>query len=277
MQSPIARSEVSSDPGTVTLPRTMRQAVRAEFARAFRPPYETPGVVVMNGLLMTGAWLLLPRSWLFDFTGTMAFPMILAGWMYADVPATNVFAPDRRRILAAFDDGRELRLLLFAKNAVLWLFVTPLCIAIAVGLGLFEHQWIATALTIVVIALAPLGVLGLSAILGTYFPYHPVPLRWRWEHRRNRRMLVRWGTLVLLPYVLVPALAVVVLAPTLEAWNELSDKNLKQLSDLDFAIGAVIACAVGVALWIIGHRAVVTLARRRGERLTSYLADPSRG
>jgi hypothetical protein len=268
---------VGGDLETVTLPRTMRDAVRAEFGRAFRPPYETPGVVVMNGLLMTGLWLLLPRSWFFNFTGTMAFPIILAGWMYADVPATNVFAPDRRRILAAFDDGRELRLLLFAKNAVLWLFVTPLCIAIALGLGVAEQQWIATALSIVVIALAPLGVLGLSGILGTYFPYHPLPVRWRWEHRSNRRMLVRWGTLVLLPYVLVPALAVVVLAPTLEAWSKLSDKNVRQLSDVDFAIGALIACAVGVALWVIGHRAVVRLARRRGQRLTAYLADPSRG
>jgi len=128
----------------------MREALRAEFGRALRPPYETPAVVVMNGLLMTGAWLLLPRSWFFDFTGTMAFPIILAGWMYADVPATNVFGPDSRRILAAFDDGRELRLLLFAKNAVLWLFVTPLCIAIAFGLGVAEHQAIVTALSIVV-------------------------------------------------------------------------------------------------------------------------------
>lgn len=268
---------MSGDPGTVTLPRTMREAVRAEFGRALRPPYETPGVVVMNGLLMTGAWLLLPRDWLFDFTGTMAFPMVLAGWMYADVPATNVFAPDRRRILAAFDDGRELRLLLFGKNAVLWLFVTPLCVAIAVGLGIVEHQWIATGLTIVVIALAPLGVLGLSGVLGTLFPYHPLPLRWRWEHRHDRRMLVRWGTLVLLPYVLVPALAIAVLAPTVATWNALSDKNLRQLSDVEFAIGALIACAVGVALWIIGHRAVVNLARRRGPRLTAYLSDPSRG
>ena len=127
------------------------------------------------------------------------------------------------------------------------------------------------------IALAPLGVLGLSAVLGTYFPYHPLPLRWRWEHRRDRRMVVRWGSLVLLPYVLVPGLAVVVLAPTVATWNALSDKNLRELSDVEFAIGALIACAVGVALWIIGHRAVVNLARRRGDRLTSFLADPSRG
>jgi hypothetical protein len=134
-----------------------------------------------------------------------------------------------------------------------------------------------TALSIVVIALAPLGVLGLSGILGTYFPYHPLPLRWRWEHRRNRRMLIRWGTLVLLPYVLVPGLAVVVLAPTLETWSKLSDKDIRKLSNADFAIGALIACGVGVALWIIGHRAVVALARRRGSRLTAYLADPERG
>jgi hypothetical protein len=255
----------------------MREAVRAEFGRAFHPPYETPIVVAANGLLMAGAWFLLPRSWLFDFTQTMAFPMVLAGWMYADVPATNVLAPDRRRILAAFGDVPELRRLLYAKNAVLWLFITPLCVTIALVLGEIEHQWIASALTICVIAFAPLGVLGLSAVLGTYFPYHPLPLRWRWEHRSDRRMLIRWTTLILMPYVLVPALAVVVTAPTLTTWNSLSDKSLRNLSDLDFAIGAAIACGVGILLWVIGHRAVVMLAQRRGDRLIAYLADPSRG
>src|SRR3954471_9358353 len=35
--------------------------VRRELQRAFRPPFLEPTVVVVNGLLMTGAWFLLPE------------------------------------------------------------------------------------------------------------------------------------------------------------------------------------------------------------------------
>jgi len=271
---------MADDGPAPVLPRTMRQAVRAELARAFRPPYEAPLVVLINGLMMAGAWFFIPRDWLFRFTGALAFPVLLAGWMYADVPATNVLAPDRRRVLAALgeDDPGDLRTLLYAKNLVLWLIVTPICMLIAVGIGIDEHTWVLTGVTLIVIALTPLGLLGLAAILGTVFPYHPQPLRWRWEHRDEwKRYWLRWGTLVILPYMYVPALAAVVVLPEAVAWQTLSNKHLSTLTDLDLAIGGLIACFVSVALWFIGHRFVVNLAARRGDKLTSYLADPSRG
>jgi len=258
----------------------MRQAVRAEFARAFHPPYEAPIVIVVNGLMMAAAWFFLPRDWLFRFTGALAFPVLLAGWMYADVPSTNVLAPDRRRVLAALgeDDRRDLRVLLYAKNLVLWLLVTPICMLIAVGIGVVEHKWVLTGVTLIVIGLTPLGLLGLAAVLGTYFPYHPQPLKWRWERRGEwKRYWLRWGTLVIAPYMYVPALAAVVALPEVVAWQSLSNRKLTTLTDLDLAIGGLIACVVSVALWVIGHRFVVRLAARRGDKLTSYLADPGRG
>ena len=271
---------MSDDGPAPAMPRTMREAVRTEFARAFHPPYEAPLVVLINGLLMAAAWFFLPRAAVFRFTGALAFPVLLAGWMYADVPSTNVLAPDRRRVLVALgeDDHRDLRMLLYAKNLVLWLFVTPICMLIAIGIGAVEHKWVLTGVTLIVIALTPLGLLGLAAVLGTYFPYHPQPLRWRWERRDEwKRYWLRWGTLVIAPYMYVPALAAVVALPEVVAWQTLSNKHLTTLTDLDLAIGGLIACAVSVALWFLGHRFVVRLAARRGDKLTSYLADPTRG
>ena len=49
-------------------------------------------MVAVNGLLMAGAWFLLPRGWLFTLQSALAFPVVLSSWMYADVPATNVLA-----------------------------------------------------------------------------------------------------------------------------------------------------------------------------------------
>lgn len=107
------------------MPTSFWDAVGAELGQAFSPPYQIPITVVANALLMTGAWFLLPRDWLFSVTSNLAFPFVLASWMYADVPATNVLAPDRIRSLAALDDWKMMNRLLAAKAAVLWIFVAP--------------------------------------------------------------------------------------------------------------------------------------------------------
>ena len=54
-------------------------------------------------------------------TAHSAFALVLAAWMYSDVPATNVLAPDRQRVMAAIDDPVMLQRLLYAKNIVLWM------------------------------------------------------------------------------------------------------------------------------------------------------------
>ena len=119
-------TERERDRGAV-MPGTFRAAVAAEMGQAFSPPYQVPIVVAVNGLLMAGAWFLLPRGWLFTLQSALAFPVVLSSWMYADVPATNVLAPDRIRVLAALGDGTMISRLLLAKTAVLWVFVAPLC------------------------------------------------------------------------------------------------------------------------------------------------------
>src|SRR5664280_1306880 len=82
-----------------SLPATLRSAVRQEFARALRPPYETFITVAVNGALMSSAWIFLPKDLkdkVFTLHGTLAFSLVLAAWMYSDVPATNVLGPDAK-------------------------------------------------------------------------------------------------------------------------------------------------------------------------------------
>ena len=111
------------------LPSSSREAVRQQVALALQPPYETPITVAVNGALMSSAWFFLPaalRDKLFTLHGTLAFALILAAWMYSDVPSTNVLGPDATRFVAAIDDPVMFRRLLYAKNVVLWLIITPL-------------------------------------------------------------------------------------------------------------------------------------------------------
>ena len=94
----------AADGGEGQLPASLRTAVRQEFARARRPPYETFVTVAVNGALMSSAWFLLPsglKDKVFTLHGTLAFGIVLAAWMYSDVPSTNVLGPDAVRVVSA--------------------------------------------------------------------------------------------------------------------------------------------------------------------------------
>jgi len=71
------------------MPGTFGAAVAAEMGQAFSPPYQVPIVVVVNGLLMAGAWFLLPRGWLFTLQSALAFPVVLSCSCSPTAPTTR--------------------------------------------------------------------------------------------------------------------------------------------------------------------------------------------
>ena len=266
-------------PLEAVLPLNLRQAFRAELHRAFHSPYEAPLAVLANALLTTSAWFLLPNSGLFTLHGALAFPVVLASWMYSDVPATNVLGGDASRVIAALDDPMALWRMLVAKSAVLWILVVPTCSLIAIVLGAKEGRPVSTVFTVFWIAIAPLGALGLSAFVGIWFPYHPIALRERWDNRKPFfGKIVRWVTLTVTPYIVVPYLAVVVALPSIAVWGLTSQRHgLARIPDRDFALGTVLGCLVSAIVWLYGLRLAVKLAIRRQAKLKHYLANPDLG
>ena len=234
-------------------------------------------VVAINGLLRAGAWFLPPPDWFFGVHTARVFPIILAVWMLADVPATNVLGSDARRIAAVLDSPRELRRMLTAKNLVLWVLVAPLCVVVALVVALLtQATLLSTPATIAAITIVPFGALGVAAWLRILHPYHALPLRLRWQHRRPYgRMVLRWALLVVLPYGLVPLVATVVILPVLSGWR-LSSGSWVSGSDAAFALGVVIVAAVATAAWFGGHAIGTRLAGRRSQALRAFLDDPLR-
>jgi hypothetical protein len=275
------RGDIRAHDQEIRLPSTFGDALRTEFGRAFSAPYEVPVVVALNGALMSSAWFFLPGSLkdaVFSLHGSLAFAAVLASWMYSDVPATNVLGPDSVRIRQALKDPILFRRLLAAKNVVLWVLITPLCALVALAIGVANRNPGSTVITVVWIGIVPFGALGISNLVGIRFPYHPMPLRFRWDHRRPfRRMIVRWLALALTPYVVFPVIAALLMAPTLILWGLLTPTGLaKNLHVTDFGWGVAVACALAVAGWWGGHRLGFAVARRRSDWLDDFLADPAR-
>ncbi len=257
-------------------------AVRAELRLAFTKPYVAPLVVAGNAGLVIVCWQWLPiglQDWLFHFHGALAFPMVLATWMLADVPATNVLGNDPQRALDALADPAALRRLLYAKSAGLWLLVCPGCAIVALIVGAVTGHWQSASLIAIWILVVPAGTLGFSSWLGIYLPYHPRTLRWRWQHRSTgRRTTVRWLTLILAPYGVVPLIEVLVLLPALAIWLAAGgEPDSSPIPDDQFLSIVAASCIVAAAAFVIGHRTANRIAVRRRDDLRAYLADPERG
>ena len=254
-------------------------AVRAELRRVFTAPYEAPIVVAVNGVLMAGAWFFLPPDWFFRVHSAWVFPLSLATWMLADVPATNVLGSDARRMAAVVDRPRDLRRLLVARNIVLWLLVIPVCAVVALVDGKVTH---ASGLTVVAtlgaLAVLPTGTLGIAAWLGVRWPYHPMPLALRWQQRhRLRTFILRWSALVLLPYVLVPFIATVLYAPVVLAWYLYAGGSWKATTDGELAALFVLAGVIAALAWRGGHALSVRMAGARSVPLRAFLTDETAG
>jgi hypothetical protein len=263
-------------------PTGLSRAVRAELRRAFHRPFEVPVIAAVNGTVVTLAWFLAPprlATLLFTFHGPLGFPMALAGWMLSDVPATNLIGADPGWALAALPDRQALRRMYRAKNLVLLLLVAPIALTLGVVVGLHARRPLATIFTLLWIGVVPLGALGLSQWLGIFLPYHPVPLRRRWAHRRPYRRQLRWLILTLVPYGLVPALVLVLSVPTLLLWVFTVRMNwyTDPMADRYFAWGVSLGALVSLAVWFGGVRLGARLTQRRATRLAAFLADPDRG
>ena len=269
-------------PHHLPLPSNFREAVRLEFRRAFQHPYDTPLVVAINAVLMSSCWFFLPpglKDNVFTFHGALDYSAVLCAWMYSDVPTTNVLGADAARISRALGDPTMLRRMLTAKCALLWLLITPFCLCVAAYSLLSQHRPMALLFSAIWIAIVPLGFLGIAGWLGIRFPYHPMPVRYRLDHLHPPlRMLWRWLALLLLPYAIVPAVALALMVPSLLIWGIASTQGLTStLPQHSQALGIGVACVAALCCAVMSLRVSVALIKKRAPELQEILEAPTWG
>ena len=100
-------------------------------------------------------------------------------------------------------------------------------------------------ITIIAITVMRFGVLGISAWVGIRFPYHRIPMRERWAHRRSwKQIWARWLVLVVTPYGLVPAIVRLHHAHAVALGDLGSERADRPTVGREYALGVLMACGL---------------------------------
>jgi hypothetical protein len=247
----------------------------------FQPPRDELASWFGNAALVSVLWFFLPaavRDWLFQLTGAMAFAVVLEVWMIADRATTNVLGNDVNAALRALDDPHRLRRWLRAKAVATGLVVGLPCALVALMVAVTERVYAKGAFLCVVLIVTPPAAATVGAWLGVGWPFRPRPLLWRWERRRDRRGTLRWLTLVLAPFLFVPAVMAVVIAIGVVIGDAVGGREANGHLDLTgFAVSAAAIAVLSLIAWTLAPYFSSTLRRRRGARLDEMLQDPDAG
>jgi hypothetical protein len=255
--------------------------LRDELGGLFRRPSDDLLTIAVNALLVCGGWLLLPpgaKQWLFTLQGPLAFAVVLETWMLSDTPSTNMLGNQADRALAALPDPARLRRMLRVKAAALACVIGPVSAVVCVAIAIYDHNTAAGLAVALVLLVMPLGVTAIAPSLGVRWPYHPHRLAWRWAHRRPRRRTLRWGVVVVAPYLVEPSVALALLAPGIVAEVAIGDRGRGgDLSGWSLVAAVMLTCLFAGAAFFFGPLVTMWLVRRREPLLSAYLEDPQRG
>jgi len=257
---------------------SFRADLRDEVVRVFRFPWDDLVAVAVNAGLVVGLWFLLPQAvkdWLFIPQGPAAFAVVLETWMLADVPATNVIGKDVDTMVPALDNPTRFEQLLRVKSITLSLLVGIPSAVVSILIGIYDGSYVSGFFIACVLLALPFGTTSIAAWLGILIPYRPLPLRWRWAHRKPWRATIRWASLVILPYLLVPIVPCLLLAPAILVGFAIGRVDDGRMTTTATVTATIVACALAAVAFVVGLRVSAYLAIRRRERIRSLLADPA--
>lgn len=244
----------------VPAPGLGRQLV-ADLRWTFRPPWTWLAGVGANLVLAALWWVVVPLVHHRHGDWGVIIGTYLASFVLADVTSTNVLGADHERVAGALERGVSLRRLLLVKNLTLMLVVAVPLLVTSAALSLDQRSVAALAVALPLVLFPVLTWLGVGNLLSVALPEPALPLRRRWEQRRQWRTTVRWLLVLGLPYALSLAVDPLRVVP---------DQTVRWLRGAehagDLATGAAVV-GVGLVFYVVGTLLALAWHRWRGVRI----------
>lgn len=237
--------------------------VLADLRWTFRPPWTWLGGVGANLVLAAVWWVVVPLVHHHHGDWGVIVGTYLAGFVLADVTSTNVLGADHERVGAALGRGVSLRRLLLVKNLTLLLVVAVPLLVTCAAISLGQRRLAVLAVALPLVLFPVLTWLGVGNLLSVALPEPALPLRRRWEQRRQWRTTLRWLLVLGLPYALSLAVDPLRVVP---------DETVRWLRGAEhaseLATGAAVL-GVGFAFYLVGTGLALLWHRARGVRLVT--------
>ena len=259
---------------------TYRPSVRTELRRMFTRPFpvETQ-TIVCNALLAAICWYLLPeawRSWLFsEFRGPAGF----AGWMVADVTSTNLMGHDEEHALRALRSSDPHALHLFVRTKAIAIGIITGVSGTVVALILHGRDGDLTPTLMMSLSffVVPAIVVSLGSILGVIYPYRLRGWQFRWAHRKNLRMSVRWVLLCFGPGWVLGSVLMSLMFPSMFLSDTLAHLLTPGMHPRDnpfrpLLFSLILWAQGAISLWVF-PQITARIATARRAWLVHYLTD----
>ena len=252
---------VNAESGLRAAPRLGQSLVRqviGELRWAFTPPWTWLTGVAVN-LVLSLLWLLVT-----PLTGRPDWAILIgvyfAVFILADVTTTNVLGAGALRVRLSLLRGLRVRRILFLKNLALFLVVGVPTLILTAVITVHSEADYRLLVTVPRVMYPTLTWLGVGDLVSVVLPVAIIPLRQRWQQRRQVWRTARWLIHLVLPYALLYAVDPLSKLPTIA----IVGLHLRGGSAL---VRAVVVCGLGASMWALGFTAALILVRRRGIRI----------
>lgn len=232
---------------------------------AFTPPRVVIVALIFNSLISIGFFL-----WSYNFgTYNEKFLPIAAAtillWALADVFLTNQLVYDKERTAQALKQKQSLRHLLLIKNITILMLALPLTILFGTMLAIMLHKaneiLYGTIMTYILIW----GWLGISNALSVLMPF--IPPSQQSDRRYTPKDRITIGALYSLPWVLLPAYAVLLALPfVLFGWLQPS------AGSAHIMIAMLVLLSMSISIWLAGLSIAGRIATKSNSRISKLIA-----
>lgn len=237
--------------------------VKSDLLGYFRPPQKNLNTLVLNGLVSVLFFL---GSYFLGSNSPSLLPIAASTillWTLADASISNQLIFDKNQAAKSLKTHGSLRHYFLVKNIVIVIISIPLTLIYGLVLVAIIGSWNELLYGAVAASMLVWGWLGICNAISVILPFEIVDVK---TYAKNHRMWLPYGILYGLPWVLLPAYALIMGLPfVLLGWTRADAETNHRL------VSIITIFTLSVIIWLIGFSIANQYSKKPNRRLNSLL------
>lgn len=241
--------------------------VKGELISYFKPPRKMLNTLVLNGVV--SVLFFLGSYWLGNYSPSL-LPIAAATillWTLADASISNQLVFDKNQATKSLKTHGSLKHYFLVKNVSIVIISIPLTLIYGLVLVAIVGSWNELIYGMLAASMLVWGWLGICNAVSVILPFEIVGIK---TYAKNHNMWLPYGILYGLPWVLLPAYALVMGLPfVLLGWTRADAEINHRL------VSIITIFALSVAIWLIGLLVANKYSKKPNKRINKLLSNNS--